>query len=386
MSPIDWPEISYYSAFYRAPLGPPESVEKQIAQDQTRFGYNETTRQFAVPPATGRPELIFYGTRSTTENPIAGGPREFVATNSPLLTIEQQAFPGYQLTYQTTAGARLTAPLPAVGRVLSSVSIGLDYKFFRMVTLATNYFYETSVSTNLTTSPPVVTTNHTDLPIIQNRLPSVTYMPFFLGWNGSRADARGQFDGGFSIAAGTGGKWFAADSSFPLAFAGAGEKPVSTAFLVIRPQLSRTVKLPDNYTLYGNMSGQWADKPLINLEQLAEGGNSSVRGYKEGEFYADTGWQAQGELRSPIYWMGKLGGGKVFGAGFTGFTDVGRGYLLEAAAGKKLDQSLWGAGAGLNFHLGPHVESHLTFAWALLDSAFTRIGEERTTFSLSAQF
>jgi hemolysin activation/secretion protein/AraC-like DNA-binding protein len=386
MSPIDWPEISYYSAFYRAPLGPPASVEDQIAQDQTRFGYNETTRQFDVPPATGRPELLFYGTHSTTENSVPGGPLERVVTNSPLLTISQRAFPGFQLTDQTTAGGRFTAPLPSVGGVLSSVSIGLDYKFLRMVTLATNYFYETYVSTNLTTSPPVVTTNHTDLPIVQNRLPSVTYMPFFLGWSGSRADPGGQWDSSLSLEAGTGGDWFTGDRSFPLALAGAGTKASTTSFLVVRPQLSRTQKLFDNYTLYGNLGGQWADEPLINLEQFALGGVSSVQGYKEGEFYADTGWLAQGELRSPIYWMGKLGGGKAFGAGFTGFTDFGRGYLLDAAAGKKLDQSLWGSGAGLNFHLGPHVESHLTFAWALLDSAFTRIGEERTTFSLSAQF
>ena len=164
-----------------------------------------------------------------------------------------------------------------------------------MVTLATNVFFETATNVNLTSSPPVTNVTHTKLPIIQNRFPTATYMPLFLGWNGSRPDPWGQFDGGFSLEAGTGSKWFAADSSFPLSFAGAGEKPVSTAFLVIRPQLSRTVKLPDNYTLYGNMSGQWADKPLINLEQFAEGGNSSVRGYKEGEFYGDTGLLTQGE-------------------------------------------------------------------------------------------
>jgi hypothetical protein len=47
--------------------------------------------------------------------------------------------------------------------------------------------------------------------------------------------------------------------------------------------------------------------------------------------------------------------------------------------------ALWGAGVGINFNLGPHVESHILVAWPLLDSAFTVAGHERISFSLSAQ-
>ena len=76
------------------------------------------------------------------------------------------------------------------------------------------------------------------------------------------------------------------------------------SFMAVRPQLSRTQVLPDNFTLYGNLAGQWANEPLLNLEQFELGGNASVRGYREGELYADTGWLGQLELRSPTYWRG----------------------------------------------------------------------------------
>ena len=57
LNPLDSPNVTYYSGFYRAPLGPPESMESQIGRDPNHFGYNETTKQFVLPPTTGRPEF-----------------------------------------------------------------------------------------------------------------------------------------------------------------------------------------------------------------------------------------------------------------------------------------------------------------------------------------
>ena len=54
LNPMDAPEVSYYSGFYRAPFGAPAAVEDQIAQDPNHFGYNETTKQFVQPPAIGQ--------------------------------------------------------------------------------------------------------------------------------------------------------------------------------------------------------------------------------------------------------------------------------------------------------------------------------------------
>ena len=94
--------------------------------------------------------------------------------------------------------------------------------------------------------------------------------------------------------------------------------------MAVRPELSRTQILPADFSFYGNLSGQWANEPLVNLEQFELGGNASVRGYREGELYSDTGWVSQNEFRSPIYWRGA--GSLKIGTQLTAFTDYGQGY------------------------------------------------------------
>jgi hemolysin activation/secretion protein len=179
--------------------------------------------------------------------------------------------------------------------------------------------------------------------------------------------------------AGTGGT-LSHDKTFPILIANSPE--ATTEFVTLRPQLSRTQVLPENFTLYANASGQWANEPLLNLEQLAVGGNTIVRGYREGEYYADTGWLTKLELRSPVYWRGI---NRRIGTQFTLFNDYGQGYELNPTAGQIPHEALWGVGAGVNFNLGSHVESHITVGWPLLDSTFTKAGHERISFSISAQ-
>jgi len=384
LNPLDGPEVAYYSGFYRAPLGAPAAVEEQIAQDQTHFGYNETTRQFVLPPAIGRPEFSAYVSRSTT-GPTIFGP-ELNVVNSSLLSIEEQLI-SQQYTSQTTAGGRLSFPLPAWNGLQSTWSFGMDYKQDKVVTLPTNYFfYATRVSHGVAGG---ITTVNSSIAIGGvGTYPSLEYTPLYLGWNGSRQDHWGsgtnrwsQFNGGISMTAGTGGT-FSREKAFPILIANTPE--ATTEFVSVRPQLSRTQALPDNCTFYGSMSGQWANVPLLNLEQFELGGNGSVRGYREGEFYSDTGWVGQAELRSPIYWRGP-GVIKRFGTQFTAFTDYGQGYELDQGAKQNAEQDLWGAGVGLNLNLGPHVEGHIMIAWPLRNSAFTAADHERISFSLSAQ-
>jgi hemolysin activation/secretion protein len=45
------PLIANYGAYYRLPFGSPESLEDRIASSSGRFGYDEATRQFRLPPA-----------------------------------------------------------------------------------------------------------------------------------------------------------------------------------------------------------------------------------------------------------------------------------------------------------------------------------------------
>jgi hemolysin activation/secretion protein len=259
-----------------------------------------------------------------------------------------------------------------------------------VVTEPTKYIYITSIFTHglSSSAPPTIAQTTTAIPLVST-FPSLNYTPLFLGWNGSRQDHWGQsgppgnlwseFDGSLSLVAGTGGT-FSQNRVFPILIANSTE--ATTEFVAVRPQLSRTQVLPENFTLYGNMAGQWANEPLLNLEQFALGGNSSVRGYREGELYSDTGWLGQLELRSPVYWRGA---NRRVGTQLTAFMDYGEGYELDSTAAQSAHEALWGAGAGINFNLGPHVESHILIAWPLLNSAFSQAGHERISFSLSAQ-
>jgi hemolysin activation/secretion protein/AraC-like DNA-binding protein len=376
LNPLDAPEVAYYSGFYRAPFGAPAAVEDQIAQDQTHFGYNETTRQFIPPPATGRPEFTAYASRSTTgptiSEPVSVTP---LSTNS---TAYKQLV-SQQYTSQTTVGGRLSFPLPDWKGIQSSWSVGMDYKEDKVVTLPTNYFWSITTSPAKPGTPGYTNASPTTGIAGVATFPALNYTPVFLGWTGS-GDLWSQFNGGFSLVAGTGGT-FSRERAFPGEITHQSE--ATTEFVAVRPQLSRTQVLPGNFTMYGSMAGQWANIPLLNLEQFELGGNGSVRGYREGELYADTGWVGQAELRSPVYWRG-MSALKV-GTQFTAFTDYGEGYDLDLAAGQNTDQALWGAGMGVNFHLGSYVESHILIAWPLLNSAYSTAGRERISFSLSAQ-
>jgi hemolysin activation/secretion protein len=265
----------------------------------------------------------------------------------------------------------------------------MDYKDDKVVTLPTNYFYYTTIVTHGNGgAPPTITHSSIAIPGTKT-FPSLNYTPLFLGWTGSHQDHWGQsgppgglwsqINGGLSLVAGTGGT-FSQERAFPSLIANSTE--ATTEFVAVRPQLSRTQVLPDNFTLYGGMTGQWANVPLLNLEQFELGGNGSVRGYREGELYADTGWVGQAELRSPVYWRGQ---GLKIGTQITAFSDYGEGYQLDQGAALNAHQALWGAGVGVNFNLGRYVESHILIAWPLLNSTFSRAGRERISFSLSAQ-
>jgi hypothetical protein len=386
LNPFDSPDVTYYSGFYRAPLGPPEAVENQIAENPNHFGYNETTKQFVLPPNIGRAEFSAFVSRSTT-GPTIDGPVQPVTVETNLIINKQLITQQY--TLQTTAGGRFSFPLPQWQGIQSSWSIEIDYKQDKVVTLPTNFFYYTTIVTHGSTvhAPPTITQSSIGIAGVAT-YPDLHYTPLVMTWSGTRPDHWGEIgppsdllsrmDGNVTLAAGMGGIFYK-DREFPILIANSAE--ATTEFLSIRPQISRTQILPENFSLYGSVTGQWANEPLLNLEQLALGGNGTVRGYREGELYADTGWAEQTELRSPIYWRGV---NRRVGTQFTAFMDYGQGYNLDPAEATP-HHALWGAGAGINFNLGPHVESHILAGFPLLDSAFTKADHLRITFSLAAQ-
>jgi hemolysin activation/secretion protein len=89
-----------------------------------------------------------------------------------------------------------------------------------------------------------------------------------------------------------------------------------------------TVPYEDDASIVLGVSGQYADEPLISLEQFPLGGRYSVRGYLEGERFGDHGWDLQAEVRTPAL-AGFLGG--YLGEKIQGllFYDFGEFWLLQ---------------------------------------------------------
>lgn len=375
--PLDYPAVTYYSGFYRAPLTEYDSIESEIDQAPPgRFGYNEATRQFVLPPSSGRPEVSIYASRTTTDDLLQKSPKQ-TQSDTPLMILQNQSATEH-FSRDVSAGLRLSAPLPEIGRIRSSVSVGLDYKEHLFITLATNLIFQTTVLTNDPGSGThSVVTNVDVSAIAANRRTSVAYLPLYAGWDGFRPDRWGQFTASVALTA---------EVADPLddasAFASSvGSTNATGKFVTLRSRLSREQRLVRGWSLLLNSEGQWANEPLVTLEQYGLGGVGSIRGYSDGERYGDTGWMTQCGVRSPTFWVIP----KNFGLSWSTFTDYGQSFLIDPGA-NKASEDLWGVGMGLAITIGPYLEGHLGVAWALLDSTLRKAGTERYTLSVSGQF
>ncbi|MCW5558466.1 MAG: hypothetical protein KIT22_11630, partial [Verrucomicrobiae bacterium] len=151
---LNRPLVSFFSAYYRLPLGGPESVEQQIAASGA-FGYNEATRQFVLPPAGSRPELIFFGSAAPLDTGIQYGAEEII-TQTPLLTIVSQDT-GQNLTWADDLGSQYSHPWVFSDTKRAGISAGVDWKRFVQESFNTNNFIITTVVTNAQGSQTIVT-------------------------------------------------------------------------------------------------------------------------------------------------------------------------------------------------------------------------------------
>lgn len=107
-----------------------------------------------------------------------------------------------------------------------------------------------------------------------------------------------------------------------------------------------TVSYEDDATLVASLGGQYADEPLISIEQFPLGGRYSVRGYLDGEEFGDHGWDLQTEVRTPALrdFLGGFLGEKIQGLAFY---DIGETYLRDTLDDRVDSQKrLQGVGIG----------------------------------------
>jgi hemolysin activation/secretion protein len=378
--PYDRPLVANYSGFYRLPLSTADSIADEAASNAGKFGYNEATRKFVLPPASGAPELNLYASGSTIDTGVQRGAPipEAAFTNGD--TIVRQVVT-QDLTYNDALGFRLTQPWPELDGFRPHFQIGMDYKSFKTVDFETNLFIKTQHLVHPVTGVPytLVTVVPSGVPTTRD---SLSYLPLTLHWDASRDDRWGTTGLGFNYSPNL---WYSGAQQDVDNISGS---PHSSGFWhVLMGNASREQALPRDWKLSLRADGQWASEPLISNEQFGAGGIAGVRGYREGEVFGDSGWRATSELKTPSYRVGFAGKGTsrplIVRASF--FMDYADTYLLDPE-GRRAATPLCGTGVAGAASLGPHFNGMLSFALPLLNTPSTEAYHIRIAFSLSAQF
>lgn len=374
----DQPSVASYSGFYRIPVGCGAGLREQYEQLPVNFGYNEVTHQFQLPQPSGNPELILYGSRSTSELPLNYGPLMTVIS-SPLVGITSQSAER-DLTFTENIGGKYTLPLRQFAGIRSSLIFGFDFKSFHQWSYSTNLSYFTTTLTN----GGVTSTSTSTIALPSNTHESVTYLPLSFGWSGDRPDAWGSTSFGIEQ------DLFLSplESSRPNFQSVAGSKSAGDDYTKIYASAGREENLWHGWSLLGRLTGQWASEPLISNEEFPLGGTAGVRGYQEGEFYGDNGWRSSLDLRAPAVPIGTFPISRQRSmpamARPSLFMDYGEGYLLDRTGQTSVQQ--WGTGFGLFVTAGENFNARLSLGWALLKTPVTDPGSLQAYFSVGLQF
>jgi hemolysin activation/secretion protein len=366
----DRPLVANYSGFYRLPLGNFEAVENVIASSAGNFGYSEATRRFNLPPSTGRPELNFYGSRSTIDTGIQTLSDE-VIFNVPGVRQVSRKDVQQDVTINEALGFRLSLPLPEVMKWRSALSGGFDYKSYSLTSNKTNLFSFTEITVNPdgTPNPPIVSTVSSPVPTT-------------LRWDGTRPDKYGSTTLGLSYSPNFFGSVLSGSSRFHNV---SGSVKADGYYHILNPSLTRDQVLYKEWRLGLRLDGQWVNQPLVSNEQFGIGGLNGVRGYREGEVFGDTGWRVTSEIRTPPHVVGIVYGKTPLVVRGSIFMDYAEAYLIDPL-GRQGRIPLWGTGFGGVATIGSHWEARMLFGWPLESTSTTEAGQPRFDFGLSFQF
>ena len=374
---LDNPLLANYSAYYRLPLASRSSTQEAIDAAPLRFGYNEATHQFQMPPASGQPDLTFFASRSTSDTGVQLGP-ENVVTETSFIRIDSQDT-GEDLTLNEGLGAQLSWPLPDMFGIRSTLALGVKFKLYNLTSFNTNNFIITTTITNSSGSQQLQT-------IVSNgqdpRYSSVQYLPFNAGWSGSLPDKLGTSFLNANVNVNVPGlvpldqdKLFAQSAYSSNARAG---------YVTLTAGFSREQRIYRDWSVLLSADGQWANGPLISNEQFAMGGLAGVRGYLDGQAYGDSGWRVQFEPRTPLIGIGMVDDTIPFWVRGSVFVGYGETYLCDPGTASSSERFA-GAGFGVTATVGEHLDGRLTAAWPLLTAAGTDAGSVLVSFSVGLQ-
>jgi hemolysin activation/secretion protein len=374
----DLPLVANYGAYYRMPLSGPAAVAEEVANQPGSFGYDEATRKFRLPPLTGQPEFNVFASRSTIDTGVEFQPPVNLFTSTARNVNQQNV--QQDITINQGIGARLSVPLQEFDGIRSSISLGFDYKSYRLTTFATNDFLFVEHLFNEQGVPfDRISTIPSPVPATVR---SVSYVPLTFRWDANWRDPLGSWDFGFNYSPNFSGTFLKNRGDFANV---AGSSHADGYYHVLNASLGRDQVLYKQWRLSLRADGQWANQPLISNEQFGDGGAAGVRGYHEGEVFGDTGWRVVCEPKTPALLVGLVDNKYPLVARGSIFMDYGESYLLDPN-GRQGRVPLWGTGIGMVGSIGNNLDTKLTLAWPLRTTPSTRSGRALFSFSLRVQF
>jgi hemolysin activation/secretion protein len=391
----DKPSVADYSAFYRIPLGSAESVENTLENNNNpKFGYDEATRQFNLPPTPAQPTLSVYASRATIDTGIVDLFNGFLV-DEPGTNVLQRTEVQQGITINEDIGFQLSKPLPPMGIFQSFISGGLDFKIYSQQNTETNIFTQTQY---FQSNGVTIATPESIYSAMPEEVQTVRYLPLQLGYNANWIDWMGPASAGLTLSANL---WFISSTTY----GGVGTNPVpatihgikslqgvtgsgdsSGNWVILKPSFSQNIVTIYNWITSFRADGQWASEPLISNEQFGIGGVNSVRGYHEGEIFGDTGWHVSLEEDTPQHIVGTVYDGQPLSIRGLAYFDAATAYRLDQPAGTPYSTTLAGTGFGINAAVGTHFTAQFLFSLPLFNTPITERYRPFFNFDLTGQF
>jgi len=218
-------------------------------------------------------------------------------------------------------------------------------------------------------------------PVSVSKAP-ITYYPVALGYAGSWTKGKSMV--GFDL---TGTFAFKGLGSGADAFDNKRFRATG-GFAVLHGDLNDLYTLPRDAQLYVSLEGQVSNEPLISNEQIAAGGEGSVRGYLQSEAIGDQGYIGSIEFRTPSFagLLANLLGSHVDTLRAIAFVDAGHLSIKFPLPEQTAGYTLVSVGTGLRLKLLDHVSGDLDLGFPLHRGDLTKVGDTRLHFRLATDF
>jgi hemolysin activation/secretion protein len=143
----------------------------------------------------------------------------------------------------------------------------------------------------------------------------------------------------------------------------ANDSGPDSRFLAWRGQAQYVRLLAPETLLIVRSDIQFADRPLLSLEQIGIGGVQSVRGYRQDLLLTDSGAIASAEVRIPVWRAPKVKGLLQVAP----FVDFGVGWNNSGEKANADSDKLLGAGVGLVWQMGDRLNVRLDYGIPLIN-------------------